>query len=450
MRCTPLTTCRQVNTLLLVMACECTLPSARAASTLLRNGGFEEVDPATNVPKHWHIADWSPEAARGRVAVAAVASGVVEGRKAVRIVYEGKGANVVIWQDVPRQGKASYVLKLQCNPPNGKWASASAVSFAGNTILRYENSKRCEGNGQWQALELCFETPPETGRIRIILRTDGNTALDCVALTSTDEPAGAGPGFDVKQEPSDGKELEAKRSAAAAAAAAAEAGRAGKSRMSPEELAWEEVLEASLGSFYLPLYKKAKASARETAWDYVKDDPALPRVLLIGDSISRGYTLNVRHALKGKVNVHRAPANCGPTTMGLKQLDLWLGDGKWDLIHFNFGIHDRNSKPAEYAERLEQIVLKLKPTGAKLVWVSSTPLAGGADSKFKEGVIERLNEVAAELMQKHGIPTDDLYSVARPVQSDIQTSDGCHFNAEGYVLLGQTVADCLLQHLGLD
>jgi hypothetical protein len=74
----------------------------------------------------------------------------------------------------------------------------------------------------------------------------------------------------------------------------------------------------------------------------------LPRVLLIGDSVSRGYTQAVRTALAGKANVHRAPANCGPTASGIKNIEVWLGDGKWDVIHFNFGIHDRNTPLADY------------------------------------------------------------------------------------------------------
>ena len=24
-----------------------------------------------------------------------------------------------------------------------------------------------------------------------------------------------------------------------------------------------------------------------------------------------------------------------------KKIDIWLGEGKWDVIHFNFGIYDR-------------------------------------------------------------------------------------------------------------
>ena len=72
----------------------------------------------------------------------------------------------------------------------------------------------------------------------------------------------------------------------------------------------------------------------------IEDDPALPRVLLIGDSISIGYTPHVRELLRGKVDVQRPAENCGPTTRGLQRLDAWLGGGSWDVIHFNFGLHD--------------------------------------------------------------------------------------------------------------
>src|SRR5271168_1054472 len=68
----------------------------------------------------------------------------------------------------------------------------------------------------------------------------------------------------------------------------------------------------------------------------IKDEPALPRVLLIGNSISIGYTLPTRKLLAGKANVHRIATNGGPTTNGLKNLASWLGAGKWDVIHFNW------------------------------------------------------------------------------------------------------------------
>src|SRR5262245_39864055 len=77
----------------------------------------------------------------------------------------------------------------------------------------------------------------------------------------------------------------------------------------------------------------------------ITDVPGLPRVLIIGDSISMGYTTPVRKLLEGKANVHRIPANGGPTKNGIANITKWLGDGKWDVIHFNWGIHDLKIMP---------------------------------------------------------------------------------------------------------
>src|SRR5688500_1890611 len=77
----------------------------------------------------------------------------------------------------------------------------------------------------------------------------------------------------------------------------------------------------------------------------VEDVVGLPRVLLIGDSISIGYTLPTRLLLQGKANVHRPATNCSSTGHGLKNLQAWLGDKKWDVIHFNFGLHDAKLPP---------------------------------------------------------------------------------------------------------
>ncbi len=57
-----------------------------------------------------------------------------------------------------------------------------------------------------------------------------------------------------------------------------------------------------------------------------------------------GYTLpRARAARRPRHNVHRPPENCGDSARGVASLDKWLGAGKWDVIHFNFGLHDRNT-----------------------------------------------------------------------------------------------------------
>lgn len=215
-----------------------------------------------------------------------------------------------------------------------------------------------------------------------------------------------------------------------------------KASLPAKQQAWETVLEENLGGFYLPIYKKQKVAGRATAWDYVADDPKLPRVLLIGDSVSRGYTQAARKALKGKVNVHRAPANCGPTATGLKKLDVWLGDGNWDLIHFNFGIHDRRTKSGDYEKRLEEIVQRLKQTGAKVVWASSTPIPAdwkeGPEMKAK---LEEKNAIAAKVMERNGVEIDDLFTFITPHLAEVQNPKDVHFNGKGYDLLGKQVAE---------
>ncbi len=211
-------------------------------------------------------------------------------------------------------------------------------------------------------------------------------------------------------------------------------------QLPPDQQAWERVLQAQLGGFYLPLHKRAKIAGQSTAWDFVHDDLKLPRVLLIGDSVSRGYTQAVSKALAGKANVHRAPANCGPTANGIKNIEVWLGDGKWDVIHFNFGIHDRNTPLADYTQRLGQIITRMKQTGAKLVWATTTPIPDDLPKNQTAASIVERNQAAATLMQKQGIAVDDLFAAITPRLAELQNPNDVHFNAKGYDFLGETVA----------
>ena len=225
-------------------------------------------------------------------------------------------------------------------------------------------------------------------------------------------------------------------------------------KMTPDEQAWEKVLEENLGSFYLPNYKKAKQAGRETAWDYVEDDPTLPRVLLIGDSISIGYTAATREALTGKANVHRAPTNCGPTIKGLEELDQWLGEGKWDVIHFNWGLHDlkyiedKQQVPlGEYEKNLTELVRRLKKTKAKLIWCATTPVPEGCSPPRKDEDVLAYNAVAKKIMDANGIAIDDLYAFALPRLKEIQRPANVHFSPEGSAVLAKQVAASILKAL---
>jgi len=241
------------------------------------------------------------------------------------------------------------------------------------------------------------------------------------------------------KEPSSGKDIKDQNGTS-------ETDRTTNTDFSPEQRAWEKILAENLGSFYYPLYLKSKEKGSITAWDYVKDDPALPRILIIGDSISRGCTVPVRNALKGKVNVHRAPANCGPTRYGLEKLDVWMGDDTWDLVVFNFGIHDRNTPTEKYTANLEKLISRIKPRTKKIMWLTSTPVPEGAH-EYVEGSIDRLNAAATPLMEKEGIPVVDLHGYILPKLSEYQLPKNCHYKGEGYEYMGAFIAENILKQL---
>ena len=169
--------------------------------------------------------------------------------------------------------------------------------------------------------------------------------------------------------------------------------------------------------------------------------------MLIGDSVSRGYTLATRKQLAGKANVLRAPTNCGSSVNGVEKLDIWLGKGKWDVIHFNFGIHDvQKSIPTEtYLKNLETIVARLKATGAKVIFATTTPIPDDLTKKKNPAttVVER-NQAAIEIMKKNNVPVDDLFTVITPKVAEYQNVKDVHFKEEGYDYLGKAVAESIV------
>jgi len=186
------------------------------------------------------------------------------------------------------------------------------------------------------------------------------------------------------------------------------------------------------------------------AMDSIQDVAGLPRVLLIGDSISIGYTLPVRKLLGGKANVHRIPTNGGPTKNGVANIAKWLGTGKWDVIHFNWDIHDlkympdgkRQVEPADYEANLRSLVATLKKAGAKLIWATTTPIPEGElNPPRKFGQVNEYNDIAARVMGENGVAIDDLNARITPQLATMQNPRDVHYTPAGSEYLAQQVAE---------
>lgn len=193
----------------------------------------------------------------------------------------------------------------------------------------------------------------------------------------------------------------------------------------------------------------------------------LSNVLLIGDSISCGYTEPVAELLADVCNVRRAPDNCGDTRRGLRDLDAWLGDTAWDLIHFNWGLHDlcyRHPEATvyghrdkvngtvsvpleEYQENLTALVGRLQKRCRSLVWASTTIVPPDEAGRY-EGDDVLYNAVAAEVMRAHNIPTNDLYALSATFAPAMFTCPGdVHFSEAGTEALARQVAESIRIHL---
>ncbi len=186
-----------------------------------------------------------------------------------------------------------------------------------------------------------------------------------------------------------------------------------------------------------------------------------PQVLIIGDSISIGYTPHVKQTLLAEANVVHNKGNAGPTENGLKNIDEWIGTTKWDVIHFNWGLHDlcyRNpdfktqgrrdkvngtisTSLDQYEKNLEILVQRLKKTGAALIWANTTVVPDDEVGRFVGDDI-KFNEVAAKVMTKHGIAINDLQAVSRGFAVDTFAGKGnVHFKEDGYKKLAAQVVD---------
>jgi lysophospholipase L1-like esterase len=189
-----------------------------------------------------------------------------------------------------------------------------------------------------------------------------------------------------------------------------------------------------------------------------------PSILIIGDSISIGYTPFVKKYFADKVNITHNPGNAQHTGTGLEKIDAWLGDGKWDIIQFNWGLWDLcyrhpdskvqgnrdkvNGKITytvdEYAANLDSLVSALqRKTDAKLVFVTTTYVPEHEAGRFTDDAV-KYNDAAKAVMKKHAVLVNDLYEPSISIHKKFgKGPDDVHYTTEGYEKLSNLVADFL-------
>jgi hypothetical protein len=171
-------------------------------------------------------------------------------------------------------------------------------------------------------------------------------------------------------------------------------------------------------------------------WITNADRETLPRVLMIGDSITRGYFGGVEKALAGKANCARlTTSRCVCDPVFFAELKLVLPQYPWAVIHFNNGLHGFGYSESQYRRAFARLMRALEQhaPNARLVWATTTAVRDRDDLSRLSPTTERVrqrNHIAAEFVTEAGLPVDNLFRlvVDRP---EFYAGDGVHFNAEG-------------------
>lgn len=197
---------------------------------------------------------------------------------------------------------------------------------------------------------------------------------------------------------------------------------------------------------------------------------AKPKILIIGDSISIGYTPFVKEALSSKYDVFHNLGNAQHTGTGLENISKWIGNEDYDIIQFNWGLWDLcyrhpeskhqgnrdkvNGKVTfsieDYKANLDSIIKILKTkTKAKLVFVTTTYVPTNEVGRFQNDA-NKYNEAAKEIMKKNDIPINDIYAKSKKIHNKYGLgSDDVHYTSEGYKELSKLIVNFIENEIEL-
>jgi hypothetical protein len=178
--------------------------------------------------------------------------------------------------------------------------------------------------------------------------------------------------------------------------------------------------------------------------------PALPNVLLLGDSITRNYFPQVTKDLEGIANVYLMASS---TSVGDPRLPNQIAEFSamervpFRVVHFNNGMHGWSYTEAQFESGFPTFLraIHLLPGRGRLIWASITPVKPEATGGATNPRIDARNRVAKVLVEAEGIPIDDQHALMAH-HPDLY-EDTVHFDKAGSAIMGDQAAATIKQAL---
>ena len=179
-------------------------------------------------------------------------------------------------------------------------------------------------------------------------------------------------------------------------------------------------------------------------WDNAPDTVG-KRILIIGDSISRG-TRRAAGKLEGRGvfidGIATSKAVDNPAFFALINYFAEAGHS-YDALFFNNGLHGWHLEEEKYAPLLTETAKFIKERFApkKFFIVLTTPVRKSKETENFDDINPRVlarNAAALETARELGAEVVDLYSLIEN-RPELYTQDGVHLIDEGYILLAEEI-----------
>ena len=173
----------------------------------------------------------------------------------------------------------------------------------------------------------------------------------------------------------------------------------------------------------------------------------LPRVLLIGDSITHQYQQQVRELLKGTAYVDYISTSYGiDNPLYNNIIKGFYSNSKYDLVHFNHGLHAWHLSTKSYKNRIDKLLKKLNCKNTIIANSTVVYLKGNKEiNQGAQNVIEKRNLALEQIANENGYSFNDLHSVSRTISPEFRTEEGIHYTEQGSIYLAKQVVEKIIK-----
>jgi lysophospholipase L1-like esterase len=178
-------------------------------------------------------------------------------------------------------------------------------------------------------------------------------------------------------------------------------------------------------------------------WDEPDQDGR--RVLLVGDSITRGYRNHLKELAGDSFYLDMFATSRAPDNSAyLRELTAMLSnDLNYTIVHLNNGLHGFHQTVETYAAYYEKIIgfFQREAGNAAIILTLTTPVTKpDVPEEYGErnGIVKERNRAVRRLAEKYKLGLDDLYAAADDGGA-AKANDGVHFTDDGYRILARQV-----------